>query len=62
MAEVFDAYRKPKEGLKEELADIVIYLLGLSEMLGINLEEEFDKKIIKNKIDHIRKLVELRLE
>ena len=50
------------EALKEELADIAIHLFGLSEMLGINLEEKINKKIIKNKIEQIRKLVELRLE
>ncbi|MBS5931809.1 MAG: hypothetical protein KIC94_02945 [Clostridiales bacterium] len=49
VAEAFDAYRKCKVDLNEELADITIYLLGLSEMLGINLEEEINKKVIKNK-------------
>ena len=29
VAEAFDAYRKKKEDLNEELADIAIYLLGL---------------------------------
>lgn len=62
MAEAFDAYRKHKEDLEEELADIAIYLLGLSEMPGFNLEVEINKKIIKNKIEYIRKLLELLLE
>lgn len=48
VAEAFEAYRKKKDDLGEELADIAIYLLGLSEMLGVNLEEEIDKKVIKN--------------
>lgn len=49
VAEAFDAYRKHKIDLNEELSDIAIYLLGLCEMLGINLEEEINKKVIKNK-------------
>ena len=32
----------------EELADIAIYLMGLSEMLGFDLEEEILKKVDKN--------------
>ena len=31
VAEAFEAYRKKKEDLNEELADIAIYLMGLSE-------------------------------
>ena len=46
--EAFDAYRKKKDDLNEELADIAIYLLGLSEMLGFDLENEIMKKISKN--------------
>ena len=48
VAEAFDAYRKKKEDLNEELADIAIYLLGLSEMLGFDLEEEIIRKVSKN--------------
>ena len=33
VAEAYEAYRKKKNDLNEELADIAIYLLGLSEML-----------------------------
>lgn len=48
VAEAFDAYRKKKEDLNEELADIAIYLLGLSEMLGFDLKEEIMRKVSKN--------------
>lgn len=48
VTEAFDAYRKKKEDLNEELADIAIYLLGLSEMLGFDLEEEIMRKVSKN--------------
>ena len=49
VAEAFDAYRKKKDDLNEELADIAIYLLGISEMLGYDLEDEIVKKVLKNK-------------
>lgn len=49
VAEAFDAYRKKKDDLNEELADIAIYLLGISEMLGYDLEDEIVKKVSKNK-------------
>ena len=44
VAEAFEAYRKKKDDLNEELADIAIYLMGLSEMLGFDLEDEIMKK------------------
>ncbi len=49
VGEAYDAYRKKKADLGEELADIAIYLLGLSEILGISLEDEITKKIEINK-------------
>ena len=49
MAEAYEAWRKNKKDLGEELADVAIYLLGISEILNIDLEEEILKKIIKNK-------------
>ena len=48
VAEAYDAYRKKKDDLNEELADVAIYLMGLSEMLGFDLEEEILKKVDKN--------------
>ena len=48
MAEAYEAYRKKKNDLGEELAYVVIYLLGISEILGIDLEKEILHKIIKN--------------
>lgn len=47
MAEAYEAYRK-KNDLGEELADVVIYLLGISEILGIDLEKEILYKINNN--------------
>ena len=48
VAEAYEAWRKKKDDLGEELADVAIYLLGLSEILGINLENEIQKKVYKN--------------
>lgn len=48
VSEAYDAWRKKKEDLGEELADIAIYLLGLSEILGFDLETEIKKKYDKN--------------
>ena len=48
VSEAYDAFRKKKDDLNEELADIAIYLMGLSEMLGFDLETEILKKVEKN--------------
>ena len=48
IAEAYEAWRKKKGDLGEELADAAIYLLGLSEILGIDLEYEIGKKVYKN--------------
>lgn len=48
VAEAYDAYRKGKSDLGEELADVAIFLLGLSEMLGKDLEQEILNKKAKN--------------
>ena len=47
-SEAYEAWRKKKTDLGEELADVAIYLLGISEILEINLEEEIIKKVSKN--------------
>ena len=48
MAEAFDAWRKGRDDLGEELADVVIYLLGLAEMTGFDLQDEIEAKMAKN--------------
>ena len=48
VAEAYDAWKKRKDDLNEELADVAIYLLGLSEMLGYDLADEIEKKVFKN--------------
>ena len=47
--EAYDAFFKKKGNVGEELADVMIYLLGLSEILGIDLEKELLQKVEINK-------------
>ena len=49
VAEAYDAWRKKKENVGEELADIAIYLMGLSEILGIDLEGKIEEKMAINR-------------
>ena len=49
VSEAYEAWRKKKDDVGEELADIVIYILGISEILSLNLEVEILKKVEKNK-------------
>lgn len=48
LGEAYAAFLKKKDDLGEELADVAIYLLGISEILGIDLESEILHKIDKN--------------
>ena len=48
LGEAYMAWLKKKDDLGEELADVAIYLLGISEILGIDLENEILNKIEKN--------------
>ena len=48
MGEAYNAWLKKKDDLGEELADVVIYLMGISEILNIDLEKEIQNKIKKN--------------
>lgn len=48
IAEALQAYRRKEAHLGEELADVAIYLFGLAEILGIDIEDAINKKIVKN--------------
>ena len=52
VAEAFEAWGNNRPSLGEELADVAIYLLGLSEILGIDLHSEIEKKIKINAKRH----------
>lgn len=49
LAEAYQAWLKKHDNVGEELADVVIFLMGLSEMLGIDLQKEIENKIEINK-------------
>lgn len=48
VGEAYEAYTKKQGDFGEELADIAIYLMGIAEITGINLEEEIIHKVKKN--------------
>jgi NTP pyrophosphatase (non-canonical NTP hydrolase) len=48
VAELFDAWRKKQPTVGEELADVAIYLLGLAQMLDVDLESEIIRKMAIN--------------
>ncbi len=49
VAEAHDAWYKGLDTFPEELADVAIFLLGIAEIKGVNLEQEIIKKVEKNK-------------
>lgn len=48
VGEAFTAWRKGRQDLGEELADIAIYLMSIAEMNAIDLDAEVADKIQKN--------------
>lgn len=48
VSEAYESWRKKQDDVGEELADIAIYLLGLSEILGVDLASEIEKKMKTN--------------
>jgi NTP pyrophosphatase (non-canonical NTP hydrolase) len=56
VAEAFDAWRKGHLHLAEELADTAIYLLGLAEMIGADLQNEVEAKLAANEARVYRRL------
>lgn len=56
IAEFYEAYRKHLPTVGEELADIAIYLLGIAEILHVDLEAEITRKM---SINHQRQYTEV---
>lgn len=48
IAEAFDAWRKGRQDVAEELADAAIFLLSLAEMTGTDLQDAIKAKLAKN--------------
>ena len=54
MGEAYEAYIKKHDNLGEELADVAIYLMGLAGMVGLDLQDEIEKKIeINSKREYV---------
>lgn len=49
LSEAFSKYNKGQDGVAEEFADVAIFLLGMCEQLGYDLEKELVRKIEINK-------------
>ena len=44
VGEAYDAWFRGKDTFAEELADVAIFLLGIAEMKGIDLQKEIERK------------------
>lgn len=49
LSEAFSKFNKGQNGVAEEFADVAIFLLGMAEILGFDLEKELTRKIEINK-------------
>lgn len=49
LSEAFSKYNKNQDGVAEEFADVAIFLLGMCEQLGYDLEHELVRKVEINK-------------
>lgn len=56
VAEAFDAWRKGRPHIAEELADTAIFLFGLAEMLGADLQQAVEDKLAVNEARAYRQL------
>lgn len=49
LAEAYEAWLKKEGDVGEEMADVIIFLMGIAEILNIDLGDKIEKKIEKNK-------------
>ena len=52
----FSKFSKGQDGVAEEFADVAVFLLGMAEILGFDLEKELIEKIEKNKRRKYKKI------
>lgn len=55
LSEAFSKFNRGEGGVAEEFADVTIFLLGMCQNLGFDLEKELLAKIEKNKKRRYRK-------
>lgn len=56
LSEAFKKYNQGEDGVAEEFADVAIFLLGMCEILGFDLEKEIVRKIEINKNRKYKKM------
>lgn len=49
LSEAFSKHNRNQSGVAEEFADVMIFILGMCEQMGFNLEKELVRKIEINK-------------
>ncbi len=49
LSEAFSKHNKKQPGVAEEFADVMIFILGMCETMGYDLEKELTRKIEINK-------------
>ncbi|MBY0376474.1 hypothetical protein K2P96_00685 [Patescibacteria group bacterium] len=49
LSEAFAKHNKNQDGVAEEFADVMIFILGMCETMGFDLEKELVAKVEKNK-------------
>ena len=48
VGEAYEAWIKKHDNMSEELADVAIYVFGLAQMTGVDLQTEVEKKMAIN--------------
>lgn len=48
VGEAIDAWRRDRQAVAEELADVAIFVLGLAEMTGTDLQDAIEGKLAVN--------------
>lgn len=56
LSEAFSKFNKNQDGVAEEFADVAVFLLGMCEILGYDLESELVCKIEINKNRKYKKM------
>lgn len=49
LEEAHEAWRAQDGTVGEELADVMIYVLGMAQILGIDMQQELEHKVDKNR-------------
>ena len=61
LSEAFSKHNKNQPGVAEEFADVMIFILGMCEEMGFDLEKELVAKIKKNKKQHAQSILLISL-